>query len=216
MTTKTIRKIEIRARSWFGGGVLFSAEVTTVKDAVEAALKARASLSGADLSLADLSGASLSGANLSGANLSRANLSGANLSDANLSRADLSGASLSGANLKEAKLPPFQIVPQEGAFIAWKAVREGVLKLEVPAKAKRTSSLVGRKCRAEFVKVLGFYLKGETDPAKIKFATGIHSNEFAYRVGRIVRPDSYNDDPRVECTNGIHFFVTREEAEAYN
>lgn len=31
----------------------------------------------------------------------------------------------------------------------------------------------------------------------------------------IVRADKYNDDPRVECTGGIHFFLTRQEAEEY-
>ena len=36
-----------------------------------------------------------------------------------------------------------------------------------------------------------------------------------YRVGAEVRPDSYDDDPRVECTNGIHFFLTRAETEEY-
>ena len=34
-----------------------------------------------------------------------------------------------------------------------------------------------------------------------------------YTAGERIYPDSYNDDWRVECTNGIHFFMTREEAE---
>lgn len=36
-----------------------------------------------------------------------------------------------------------------------------------------------------------------------------------FNAGKIVRPDKYDSDPRVECTHGIHFFLTREEAEAY-
>ena len=34
-----------------------------------------------------------------------------------------------------------------------------------------------------------------------------------YRVGETVRPDSYDDNPLVECTHGIHWFATRAEAE---
>jgi hypothetical protein len=160
-------------------------------------------LYGADLSRADLSGANLSRADLSGAYLSGANLSGANLSGADLSGANLSGANLSGADLSGAYLPNFSICPEEGDFIGWKKVQGGVvLKLLIPASAKRTSSLVGRKCRAEFVIVLeGEGLSGR-------------GNLF-YKLGNTVHPDKYDPDIRVECTSGIHFFITRKEAEEY-
>jgi hypothetical protein len=36
---------------------------------------------------------------------------------------------------------------------------------------------------------------------------------FFYRQGETVRPDSYSDDIRLECAPGIHFCLTREEAE---
>ena len=88
--------IQIKHR--FNGNVLFEADVKTVKECLEQAIK-----SCANLSCADLSRAYLSGANLSGANLSGADLSGADLSGAYLSRAYLSGANLSGANLSCAK-----------------------------------------------------------------------------------------------------------------
>jgi hypothetical protein len=84
---------------WRDDRVIWEGEAETVKDALYAAIAARANLSWADLSWANLSWA-----NLSGANLSRANLSGANLSRADLSGADLSGADLSGANLSGADL----------------------------------------------------------------------------------------------------------------
>ena len=72
--------------------LLFNKECSSVRECVEAAIKAGADLSGAYLSGADLSGAYLSGANLVRANLARADLSGAYLSGANLARADLSCA----------------------------------------------------------------------------------------------------------------------------
>jgi len=41
------------------------------------------------------------------------------------------------------------------------------------------------------------------------------SRGLEYRVGELVYPDSYDPDIRVECTHGIHFFLTREEAESW-
>ena len=162
-----------------------------------------ANLKGANLYGANLKGANLCGANLYGANLKGANLYGANLKGANLCGANLKGANLYGANLKGAKLPHFQICPEEGDFIAWKKVNGGILKLLIPKEAKRTSSLVGRKCRAEFVVVL----EGS--------GVSTHDGKTKYEPGMTVYPDKYNDDIRVECTSGIHFFMTKREAEEY-
>ena len=152
---------------------------------------------------ANLYGANLEGANFYRANFYRANLEGANFYRANLEGANFYRANLKEANLERARLPHFQICPEEGDFIAWKKVREGVLKLLIPAAAKRTSSLVGRKCRAEFVVVL----EGS--------GTSRHDNKTVYESGMTVYPDKYDDDIRVECTSGIHFFMTRKEAEEY-
>ncbi|MBU9446900.1 pentapeptide repeat-containing protein [Burkholderia multivorans] len=160
------------------------------------------------LSDAYLRGADLSGANLSDAYLRGADLSGANLSDAYLRGANLSDAYLRGADLSDVKNFAFQIIPEEGAFVGWKKLKNGVIaKLEIPADAKRTSTPIGRKNRAEFVRVLELFGAEE--------GLSQHDSKTVYRVGEIVRPDSYNDDIRLECTNGIHFFVTRAEAEAY-
>ena len=126
----------------------------------------------------------------------RADLEGANLEGANLRRANLEGANLRGANL-----PHFQICPEEGSFICYKKVQGAVIKLEVPSKAGRTSSLVGRKCRAEFVKVLE--------------GSGKSGRGGVYKEGEYYYPDSYDDDIRVECTHGVHFFMTRKEAEKW-
>ena len=94
--------------------ILFESNHASLKLCVEAAVSARADLTGADLtgadlsgttlSWADLSGADLSGTYLSEADLSGANLSGAILSGANLSRANLTGADLSRVDLSEANL----------------------------------------------------------------------------------------------------------------
>ncbi len=127
------------------------------------------------------------------------------LRGADLRGADLRGADLIEANLIEASLPHFQI-PQEGDLIVWKAVHGGIAKLRIPAEAKRTASLVGRKCRAEYVEVLAL------EPARLTEAPSKYDASVVYRVGEIVRPHRYDDDIRVECAAGIHFFLTKEEA----
>ena len=164
-------------------------------------------LGGKDGKRANLLGADLRGAYLICAYLSDACLSGANLSDADLRGADLSGANLSGADLSGANLPHFQITPEEGAFIGWKKAQGCVLKLRIPEDALRTSSLVGRKCRASHVEVI--------DALGCDDGPWITRNGCEYSVGSTVHADNFNDDIRVECTHGIHFFMTRREAEEW-
>jgi hypothetical protein len=161
----------------------------------------------ADLRDADLSDADLRRADLRRADLSGADLSDADLSDADLRRADLSGADLSGADLSDANLPDFQI-PQDIALIGWKKLSNGAIaKLKIPAHARRTASLVGNKCRAEFANVVELS-QGTESPS-------IYNREVIYKVGETVYPDSYDNDIRIECTHGIHFFMTEQEALSY-
>ena len=178
-----------------------------------------ANLGGANLGGADLRGADLRGADLRGADLGGAYLSGAYLSGADLSGAYLSGANLGGANLGGAenidKLSPYSIVPEVGAFTAFKKVYWGgepcIATLEIPADAKRVSTPVGRKCRAEFAKVIRI----EREGVEIAEALSSHDETFVYRPGETVKPDRFDPNPLVECSNGIHFFITRREAEEY-
>lgn len=157
-----------------------------------------ADLRGANLYCADLRGADLYGADLRGADLRGANLRGANLYGANLYGADLYGAK----NIPSLVAAQTLIVPA-GDLIVWKKLKGGVLcKLRIPADAKRLNG-TGRKCRAEFAEVL----EGE--------GVSLYDNDFKYKVGEIVRSDSFDEDRWNECSNGIHFFLTREEAEAY-
>ena len=176
-----------------------------------------AKLSGAKLSYTNLSGANLSGANLSGANLSGANLRYANLSYANLSDANLRYAKLSYTNLSGADIENVQYdestaffalqCPEEGSFVGWKKCQGDVLvKLLIPEDAKR-SSATSRKCRASKVVVLEVIGANE----------GLSQRDtgFVYEVGKEVVADSFDDDRWHECSNGIHFFITRKEAQNY-
>jgi hypothetical protein len=174
-----------------------------------------AHLVGANLRAAILRGANLVGANLWGANLVDVDLVGANLvgvilEGADLQYADLRGANLEGANLwganiENAKLPDFQLPPEKGSFIAYKKVDTGVIEILIPEDAKRTSSLVSRKCRASHVRVL----EGSG------FSPTHTEKKLEYKEGEVVYADAFNDDIRVDCTSGIHFFMTKKEAEEW-
>ena len=182
----------------------------------------QADLRRADLRWANLQGANLQGANLQGANLQGADLSRANLREADLRRADLReadvrwailwGADLRGANLQGAINIPNYVsvttsITPEGQFIGWKKCRDEIIvKLMVGKNAKRSNS-TGRKCRAEYVKVLEV-IGGEV-------GVSLHDGKTEYRVGRIVRCDKWENDRWVECGGGIHFYLTREEAEEH-
>lgn len=147
-----------------------------------------------------------------GADLRRADLRGANLAEANLRRANLAGANLKGANLAGAELTEKDrttlvatrtIVPG-GDLIGWKKLSGPVIcKLKIPREANRVGGVTGRKCRAEFAVVLEGSGCSQYEP------------DFLYEPGKKVVPDQWDDNPLVECSHGIHFFVTRQEAEDY-
>ncbi len=195
-----------------------------------------ANLKGADLTNTDLRRASFVNADLRGALLENANLKDADFTRADLTNACLIGANLThtilkGANLTGARLSPFQIVPKVGQFRAFKKVAAElytgnyilytgnyihvVLELLIPRSAQRTGTPVGRKCRASKVKVVGVV---NPDPrlSHITRFHSLHDRSFTYEVGKWIKPvGEYDGDIRVECTHGIHFFMTYEEAAEY-
>ena len=178
-----------------------------------------ANLYGANLRGANLREANLRGANLSGANLYRANLSGTDLSGANLYGANLRGADLSGANLYGAKngdlVKAQTVIVPEGDIIGWKKCLDNVIvKLLIPKEAKR-SNATGRKCRAEYVEVLDL-IYGNDKRKKVEKAISSHDKKTEYKKGETVKCDKWDEERFNECSGGIHFFITREEAEDYN
>jgi len=92
--------------------------------------------------------------------------------------------------------------------LLWKKLNNNVIaKLQITAKAQRVNAYSSRKCRASEVKVLELFEGIE--------ATDKYSSSILYKKGLTIHPDNFNPDPRIECTNGIHFFITRQEAEEY-
>jgi len=179
-----------------------------------------ANLYGADLRGANLRDANLRGANLRDAHLGDANLRGAYLYGADLRGANLYGADLRGANLGGAKgLEQFRIIPDDGDVIGWKKARSGLLvRLRIPADARRSNAPGARKCRAERAEVLEIVDPTvELPKEQPSEAVSRHDPGFIYRVGELVEPARAEFDPlpQNECAPGIHFFITRAEAEAW-
>ena len=197
-------KFEVNNR--WSGKVQFTAEIVC-DPAASVPLKLGLAIKWAVANGADLRSADLQSADLRSADLQSADLRSANLRSADLQSADLRSVRTNDQTI----IPPIAILP-EGDIIGWKKLSGGAIaKILVPIKAKRVNS-TGRKCRAEYVKVLE--IKNQRG-RKVKQGIGAHDNSTVYRVGRITKPDQFDPDWRVECTHGIHFFITRAEAESY-
>ena len=178
-----------------------------------------ANLSGADLSGANLRYADLSGANLSRADLIDTNLSNADLTGTNLTGTNLSGANLIGADLRYANLSCTNLSGAKGDLIEYrtgkvltndiigfkKCKNNVIVKLLIPRGAI-VFSINGNKCRTNKAKVLE--IEGaDRAISKYKYMSYYVGDEFTIYDFDCV----YNK----ECSTGIHFFMTKEEAVRY-
>ena len=153
-------------------------------------------------------------ADLSNTDLRYADLRSADLSSANLSSADLSYADLSSA--KNIPFIPYSC-PDFGMFIGFKKAyyqsEPYIVVLEIPEDARRLSAN-GRKCRCDKAKVLEIQ-NIDGSKADIEFVCSQYDSSFHYKVGEIVSVDNFCEDRWNECSQGIHFFINRQEAVNY-
>ena len=175
-------------------------------------------LTACDFRSANLLNASIMGSAACDVDFSHANLNGANIGSTNFSCAHFSEASL----YKTKGVPPI-VCPTEGSFTAFKAIQVPMIEelnkwiiaeLIIPAHARR-SSACSRKCRADEAEVVRFW---NLDHTPCDVSIGISSTDpyFAYIPGNTVRPTKpFNTDRWIECSTGIHFFVTFQEAVEY-
>lgn len=168
----------------------------------------------ANLRCADLRCAYLSRVNLSRAYLRGADLRGADLRGANLSDANLSGVNLSGVKYDEKTAFFAQSCPEEGAFIGFKKAGGKIVKLLIPEDAKR-SSATSRKCRCSKATVLSITNLDGSD-AGIESVPSDKTSNFVYKIGKTLEVKDFDEDRWNECSTGIHFFITRDEAVNYN
>lgn len=186
----------------------------------------------ANLEHSDLSHVDLQLSNLKNVNLRRSKLTYGNLGRAFLKNADLRGADIRGVDFYSVILTGANLngvitdddtqglhtaCPEKGSFIGWKKTKTIVngyvlVKLLIPEDAKRSSATT-RKCRASKAKVLEMTLieTGE----RVSHAYSIRCPGLEYHTGEYVYPDSFDEDRWNECSNGIHFFMTKDEAIAY-
>ena len=185
-----------------------------------------ANLYGAELRGADLCRADLCEADLRGANLYHADLRGADLRGTNLYEADLRGADLYEANLRGTENIPTYVCPlvcpEEGSFIGFKKAiifnsdilddSHVIVTLKILENAKRSSATT-RKCRCSEAEVISITsLNGNYSLTK---AFSAFNPDFMYEVGKIVAVDNFDENRWNECSTGIHFFITRDEAVNY-
>ena len=175
-----------------------------------------------NLSYADFGDTSLVGTYLPHSNLTRADFRGANFGWADLRSCvfydtDLRDCNFMYANLRGSKYVPyipFQC-PSDGAFVGWKKVNNVLIKLEIPADAKRSSATTN-KCRCDKAKVLGFYDSlGSKELNITELVNDKYGKKCKYVKGEMVYPDSFDENRWNECSTGIHFFMNKENALNY-
>ena len=169
-----------------------------------------ANLTDTNLTDVDLTGANLRYADLRYADLTRVDLYGADLTNASLTDAVLTDADLSGANLTDTILDEKEqcrkgIVLNE-PMVGYKELDSEIIILEIPVGAK-VFSINNNRRRTNKAKVID--IQGETE------LSSMHDASFKYHVGDEIEITNFDERYNVECSTGIHFFLTRDEAEKY-
>ncbi len=160
----------------------------------------------------------LHGANFENANMRTGSFRYCDMGECNIKGANLYGAVLEFANLEgiisDENTQWFRLhCPEKGAFLGYKkCVNNRMVQLLIPADAKRTSATLN-SCRCNKAKVLtikSFDFKENFDEA-----WSLVDENFVYRKGEWVEVKNFNENRWQDSTTGIHYWLTREEAEAY-
>lgn len=111
--------------------------------------------------------------------------------------------------------------PREGEFVGYKKAYDKIgncviLKLRIPKDAKRSSGF-DNKCRCSKAFVEDIYELGRDGIIKrgIDIVYSSYDRNFKYRLGEYVEEPNYDENRFNECSHGIHFFMSEEEAKAY-
>ena len=87
-----------------------------------------------------------------------------------------------------------------------------LVKLEIPEDARRCSA-ASQKCRCDKAKVLAITDIDGRNPIESIFNASYSG--VTYKVGEMVYPDSFDENRWIECPNGIHFFINKQDAINY-
>lgn len=186
------------------------------------------SFSGSVLEHVNFHNSSVENALFDGVSLRMSDFSGANMRTASFRCCDMRGCNIRGADLFGAVLEHAQLegveddeatkwfrmhCPEKGAFLGYKkCVNDRMVQLLIPADARRTSATLP-SCRCDKAKVLT--IKSFDFRQNFDEAWSLVDENFVYRRGEWVVVKDFNEDRWMDSTTGIHFWMTREEAEAY-
>ena len=168
---------------------------------------ARIDLAEACCAFADFERANLRGAYCGRADFHGADFEGSNCLDVIFDEANVRDACFTNANLagQEAFVGSLSILPA-GGIIGWKKCCGNVIvQLFIPARVARTNA-TGRECRAERALVLEVYGAPE--------GQSFYDPSYIYRPGETVVCHAWEANLWKICAGGIHFYITRAEAEA--
>jgi uncharacterized protein YjbI with pentapeptide repeats len=175
-----------------------------------------ANMTTSNLSYGYFTSAKFLSAHLAGSNVSNANAENADFACADLRGAKFNGALLIGANLTDAKINHDSTglvlaCPEKGSFIGYKKARGLIVELLITEDALRSSATT-RKCRCSKAKVLS--IAGDNEE-NFNIVHSDYDYDFIYKVGETVEVTDFDKDRWKECSTGIHFFLTKQEAIAY-
>ena len=91
-----------------------------------------------------------------------------------------------------------------------------VLELWIPPDAERIMC-IGTKGRCDKALVTRAYTLSGTDLYFLpdEKVVSAFDHKFLYHIGEWIEPDWFDDNPIVECSHGIHFFMSFQEAAEY-
>lgn len=186
----------------------------------------------AKLNFAYIDYARLAFANLTYASLKWSHLCGANLSNAVIEYTDFTNSDITAVSFDNAK--GNNIEYRRGkilseSIIGYKkcrasAKRDVIVTLEIPKDAV-VFSINGDKCRTNKAKVISINLIDD-ESVEINRACSLsyytisiyfdrREHYLSYYIGDEFNIKNFNCQYNVECSNGIHFFMTKEEAIKY-
>ena len=116
-------------------------------------------------------------------------------------------------NGKYIELAPEEIATMQSEARKAELMEKSRVKLKITENAKRSSAF-GRKCRCSEAVVLAIENVDGTPSDKTEVFSQ-YDRQFVYRVGKTVSVSDFDDDRKNECSPGIHFFITRQEAVDY-
>ena len=126
------------------------------------------------------------------------------------SNANLYNADLSNANLSETEKIRKGVIIDKPVRVFKKCIKNNIVELEL-LKGSIVFSINNKKCRTNKAKVIS--INGKCKEG-LKCCSS-YNHKFIYEVGKTLEVKDFDLMYNVECSSGIHFFWTKEEAEDY-